>query len=192
MSGHIRSFRRFSVPRLVREAVEYQSEARVLVEIVKELEFRRGKVALVLKATLVRLLAQAEWQRLEERQEDWEHAQSLPRVLRDAEPRLLSGVKLLQAAGYPVFPGLQHRPVDPRGAIRRAIAWNDGGRITKETGEPASLDRCRLLVDVFTRAIALVRADGLARRGAAENLWPMSRKLVLAAMQKQARQRKAA
>ena len=76
-----------------------------------------------------------------------------------------------------------HAPVEHRKPIRRAIAWNDGGRLTTETGAPGSSERCQLLIDVFTRAIAIVRREGLERGGPASDHWPKDRKLIIAIMQ---------
>lgn len=113
---------------------------------------------------------------------------SLGYVLRDAEPRLQNGVKLLQAAGYPIIWRSQAR-METRNPVRRAIAWNDGGRLTTETGAPGSVERCRLLIEVFTRAIALVRRKGLERGGLAAGHWPQDRKLVLVLAQEALRKR---
>ena len=186
MSGQVRPFRKRSVTQLVEEVVAWRGESAVLVELVKELEFRQGKLARSMQATLLKQLHDADWDRNWDRQGRWEQCKSLAHVLRDAEPRLQTGVKLLQAAGYPIIWRSQ-APVETRNPVRRAIAWNDGGRLTTETGAPGSVERCRLLIDVFTRAITLVRREGLARGGAAEGLWPQDRRILVEAMQRQLR-----
>ena len=175
------------MPRLVREAVEWRGELPALAELAKELEFRQGKVAAALKATVLRQLEAAEWERRSARQARWNENQSLANVLRNATPPLRSAVTLLQAAGYPVI-ARSASPVTHRRPLRRAIAWNDGGRITRETGAPGSPERCRLLIEVFTRAIRLVREQGLDRGGAAAGAWPQDRALVVQAMQRLLRQ----
>jgi hypothetical protein len=177
------------MPRLVREAVEWRGELPALAELAKELEFRQGKVAAALKATVLRQLEADEWERRSARQARWNENQSLANVLRNAAPPLRSAVTLLQAAGYPVI-ARSASPVTHRRPLRRAIAWNDGGRITRETGAPGSPERCRLLIEVFTRAIALVRAEGLAYGGSAASDWPQDRALVVREMQKLVRQAK--
>lgn len=182
MSTQVRPLRGYSMPRLVEMIAEWRGEAKVLVELVKELEFRQGKVAQSMKAAVQKQLAKADWDRNWERHKRWEQSMSLGYVLRDAEPRLLNGVKLLKAAGYPIIWRLQ-APVETRNPVRRAIAWNDGGWLTSETGGPGSVDRCRLLIDVFTRAIALVRREGLDRGGTAADVWPRDRAIVTRVLQ---------
>jgi hypothetical protein len=187
MSNEVRPFRGFRLPRLVREVVEWRGELPALAELAKELEFRQGKVAAALKATVLRQLEAAEWERRSARQARWNENQSLANVLRNATPPLRSAVTLLQAAGYPVI-ARSASPVKHRRPLRRAIAWNDGGRITRETGAPGSPERCRLLIEVFTRAITMVRAEGLACGGSAASDWPQDRALVVREMQKMMRQ----
>jgi hypothetical protein len=189
MSNKVRPFRHFTTPRLVREAVEWRGELKALAELAKELEFRQGKVAAELKATVLRQLESADWDRNWDQQDRWSQNLSLAHVLRSTEPRIQSAVKLLQAAGYPVVERSQ-APVPHRGPLRRAIAWNDGGRITQETGAPGSPERCRLLIEVFTRAITLVRARGLDRGGSASLSWPKDRAQVVQAIQRHIRQQK--
>ena len=86
MSGQVRPFRKYSVPQLVEMVVKWRRETKVLVELVTELEFRQGRIARSMQATLTEQLKTADWDR------NWE----------------------------------QHG--------RWAIAWNDGGRLTTETG----------------------------------------------------------
>ena len=188
MSSQVRPLRAYSMPRMVEMITEWRGESKVLVELVKELEFRQGKVAQYIKAAVQKQLAKADWDRKWERHERWEQCMSLVYVLRDAEPRLQNGVKLLQAAGYPIIWRSQ-APVETRNPVRRAIAWNDGGRLTTETGAPGSVERCRLLIEVFTRAIAVVRRKGLERGGLAADHWPQDRKLVLVLAQEALRKR---
>jgi len=183
MSGQVRPFRKYSVPQLIEMVVKWRGEPKVLVELTTELEFRQGKIARSMQETLLKQLQNADWDRNWDRQGRWEQCKSLAHVLRDAEPRLQTGVKLLQAAGYPIVWRSQ-APVETRNPVRRAIAWNDGGRLTTETGAPGSVERCRLLIDVFTRAITLVRREGLARGGAAEDIWPHDRRVAVKAMQR--------
>lgn len=187
MPQEVRPFRGFTMPRLVREAMEWRGERAVLVELAKELEFRQGKVADGLKATVLRQLETADWARRTDRQARYNEYQSLAHVLRDAPPPLRSAVTLLQAAGYPVV-ATSASPVTHRRPLRRAIAWNDGGRITRETGAPGSPARCRLLIEVFTRAITTVRAEGLDGGGSATTHWPQDRAVVVREMQRMLRQ----
>lgn len=186
MSNKVRPFRNFTTPRLVREAVEWRGELKALAELAKELEFRQGKVAGALKATVLRQLESADWDRNWDQQDRWSQNFSLAHVLCGAEPRIQSAVMLLRAAGFPVVERSQ-TAVPHRGPLRRAIAWNDGGRITLETGAPGSPERCRLLIEVFTRAIRMVRDQGLERGGAAAGAWPQDRALVVQAMQRKLR-----
>ena len=187
MSQNVRPFRRFTTPGLVREAVEWRGKLSALAELAKELEFRQGKVAAALKATVLRQLESADWDRNWDQQERWSQHLSLAHVLRGAEPRIQSALTLLRAAGFPVVESSQ-AAVPHQGPLRRAIAWNDGGRITLENGAPGSPERCRLLIEVFTRAIKLVREQGLDRGGAAAGAWPQDRALVVQAMQRLLRQ----
>jgi len=154
-----------------------------------ELEFRRGMLPNEIKATLVKQLADAEWDRCADRWSRWEACSSLLTVLKDEGPQIQSALTLLQAAGF-VFGERSNIPAVNAKALRRAIAWNDGGRITRETGTPGSPERCRLLIDLFTRAIARVRAEGLERGGRASDAWPQYRALVVKEMQKQIRQQR--
>ena len=190
MSGQVRPFRKYSVPQLVEMVVKWRGETKVLVELVTELEFRQGKIARSIQATLTEELKTADWDRSWEQHGRWDQCKSLGHVLNNAERRLWTGVELLRAAGYPIMWRAQ-APAETRNPVRRAIAWNDGGRLTTETGTPGSVERCRLLIDVFTRAITLVRREGLARGGAAEDIWPHDRRVAVKAMQrvmKEARQ----
>lgn len=186
MSGQVRPFRKSSVPQLVEMVVKWRGETKVLVELVTELEFRQGKIARSMQATLTEQLKTADWDRNWEQHGRWEQCKSLGHVLKNAERRLWAGVELLRAAGYPIIWRAQ-APAENRNPVRRAIAWNDGGRLTTETGAPGSVERCRLLIDVFTRAITLVRREGLARGGAAEDIWPHDRRVAVKAMQRQLR-----
>ena len=133
MSVQVRPFRKCSVPRLVEMVVEWRGESKVLVELLKELEFRQGKVPRSMKATLAKQLETADWDRNWERYGRWQECKSLAHVLRKAEPRLWTGVELLRAAGYPII-NRGESPMEHRKPLRRAIAWNDGGRLTTETG----------------------------------------------------------
>jgi len=170
------------MPRLVEMLIEWRGESTVQVELLKELEFREGKMAHAIKLSLVKQVTAREWDHSWERHERWEQCKSIAHVLRSAESRLWKGVELLRAAAYPVM-WRGHAPVEHRKPIRRAIAWNDGGRLTTETGAPGSVDRCQLLIDVFTRAIAIVRREGLERGGPASDHWPNDRKLIVSIMQ---------
>jgi len=176
------------MPRLVEMIAEWRGESKVLVELVKELKFRQGKIAQSLKAAVQKQLTEADWDRNWERHGRWEQCMSLGCVLRDAEPRLQNGVKLLQAAGYPIIWRTQ-APVETTKPVVRAIAWDDGGRLTTETCAPGSVERCRLLIDVFTRAITLVRKEGLERGGLAAAHWPKDRSTVVGVMQSLVRKR---
>ena len=86
MSGQVRPFRKYSVPKLVEMVVKWRGETKVLVELVTELEFRQGKIARSMQVTLTEELKTADWDRNRKQHARW------------------------------------------------AIAWNDGGRLTTETG----------------------------------------------------------
>lgn len=186
MEGKIRPFRKVSVSRLAREAVAWRGERRALIALSTELEFRHGRGVSELKTVINEQLRKAEWDDVWERQDEWERCHSLGYVLRGAEPRIQTGLTLLQAAGFPLVDRSQ-APVPHGAPLRRAIAWDDGGRITHATGGPRSIERCGLLIDLFTLAIRVVRAKGLACGGSAEDRWPQDRALVVRTMQRQLR-----
>lgn len=186
MSGHVRPFRKLSVPRLVQQVIQWRGEPQVLKALAMELEFRRGMLPNEIKATLVKQLADADWDRCADRWSRWEACSSLLTVLKDEGPQIQSALTLLQAAGF-VFGERSGIPAVNAKALRRAIAWNDGGRITRETGAPGSPERYRLLIELFTRAITRVRVEGLERGGRASDAWPQYRAFVVKEMQKRIR-----
>ena len=189
MSAHVRPFRKLSVTTLLMQVIHWRGEPQVLKTLAMELEFRRGALPHEIKATLLQQLADDERKRCADQWSRWEGCSSLVKVLRDEGAQIKSALTLLQAAGFD-FGERSSIPVTNAKALRRAIAWNDGGRITRETGTPESLERCRLLIDLFTRAITRVRAEGLDRGGRAWDAWPKYRAFVVKEMQKRMRQQR--
>ena len=189
MSAHVRPFRKLSVTTILKQIIHWRGEPHALEALAMELEFRRGVLPHEIKATLVKQLADDEWNRCADRWSRWEGCNSLFTVLKDEGSQIQSALTLLQAAGF-VFGERSSIPAANAKALRRAIAWNDGGRITRETGAPESLERCRLLIDLFTRAITRVRAEGLERHGRASDAWPKYRAFVVKEGQKRIRQQR--
>ena len=183
MTAEIRPFRGFRMPSLVREAIHWREEPRVLKLIAMELEFRQGAMARTLRREVQHLLFKEEVDRFDRQRPRYTQHTALRFVLRDADERIQAGVDLLKACRLPVDDGTHDRYKRIH-QIRHAMFRPDHGRRAHLTGAPGSIERFRLLIDVFTRAITIVNAKGVAFGGHADYIWPRDRKAVVHEMQR--------
>ena len=179
----VRPFRRHSLTRLIAEIAAWNEVPVMLMQLAMELEFRGGGVAAVAKAHVVERIAAFERDHIREHEDQWCERQSLASPLSEADRRLKDGALLLLFGGFRICEAL-HPTFPRRSTILGAIAYADVGRLETDVGAPGSMERCRLLIDVFTYAIHRVRSEGLDRDASAGDRWPGDRKVVVQEMQR--------
>ena len=171
------------MPSLVREVLHRRGEPKVLKLIAMELEFRRGTMARTLQRQVLHLLFEHEAARYQQNIPLHLRYLSLAFVLRLCEERIRAGVDLLGQAGLCTEEGTfdeARRYLQ----LRRAMYRPDHGRRRHLTGAPGSIERYRLLIDVFSRAITIVNAHGLAFGSHANYVWPRDRRCIIQEMQR--------
>jgi hypothetical protein len=178
----------FGVPTvaLIRRIVEWKGHEVPLAQIGMELEFRRGRTVQFLRSLVARELEVCSRPFSESVSREMLRSQSLEYILRQEAGEILRGVRLLKAAGYSVASdeqSLTHRIK----AMKRAIAWDDGSALSAEAGEPNSSERYRLLITVFSRALARASALGFSEKGAATRRWRALRSVLVRNCQMHAR-----
>jgi len=187
MTNSVRPFRSLPTHSLVRRIVEWKGQEAPLAQIGMELEFRRGRTIQFLRSLVARELELCARLYSESESREMLRSQSLEYILRQEAGEVLRGLRLLKAAGYAV--GSDEQSLTHRiKAVKRAIAWDDGSALSAVAGAPNSSERYRLLITVFSRALARASALGFSEMGAASRRWRTLRSVLVRNSQLQVRE----
>lgn len=178
MPSTVRPFRSLPTTSLIQRIVDWKGHEAALAQIAMELEFRRGGTVRVLRSLVARELELCARSLPESAAREALRCQALDYILREEAGEIVVGVRLLRAAGFSV--GCQEQSLPHRiKAMKRAIAWDDGSALSVAAGPPSSLERYRLLVTVFSRALARAAALDIAERGVVFFQWRTLRSVLL-------------